>query len=124
MYSCVVLVHYLERGVDVTQSCKKCGSTNTYWHEDHPDTGMDEMVLRCRDCDKKIKPLPFSFRVRERIEIWFHHVWGLLVIRNLFKVARWSADRTFGYCSWCGRQPGFNSSVSRKGLRCADCRNV
>ena len=30
------------------------------------------------------------------------------------RMLKWSAGR----CSWCGAQPGFQSSMSRKGLRC------
>jgi len=30
--------------------CKKCGSSDTYWREIHPDTGFDEIVLCCKAC--------------------------------------------------------------------------
>jgi DNA-directed RNA polymerase subunit M/transcription elongation factor TFIIS len=30
--------------------CPKCGENNAYYKEIHPDTGMDEIVLRCPDC--------------------------------------------------------------------------
>ncbi len=103
--------------------CEKCGSTNTYWHEDHPDTGMDEMVLICNDCKPKSIPLPWSFRMREKLSIKWKKIWGPCVVRNIFRLARWSTKRTHGYCTWCGSQPGFVSSYSGKGLRCAKCVN-
>lgn len=43
----------------MSDKCKKCGSTDTYWREEHPDTGMDEMVLVCRVCE----PMPWTIRV-------------------------------------------------------------
>jgi predicted nucleic-acid-binding Zn-ribbon protein len=30
--------------------CPKCGSTNTYFKEIHPDTSFNDIVLKCRDC--------------------------------------------------------------------------
>lgn len=33
-----------------TRECPKCKGQNAYAHEKHPDTGYDEMVLRCPDC--------------------------------------------------------------------------
>lgn len=102
--------------------CQKCGSDNIYWREEHPDTGMDEMVMVCRDCAPEILPLPWKFIMREKLSMKWHYVWGY-VIRGLFKLARWATNQTFGYCSWCGSQPGFSSSVSRKGLRCSGCQD-
>ena len=49
--------------------CPECGSVNTYWREEYPETGMDEMVLVCRDCEPEPKPLPWTFRVREKERI-------------------------------------------------------
>ena len=102
----------------VNEKCLKCGSTNTYWHEEHPDTGMDEMVLRCRDCVKKTQRLPWSFRMREKIRnncrAWFARA----VVDRLFRLARWSARYGSGRCTWCGCQPGFQSQYNGKGLRC------
>lgn len=113
-------VHYVKGQVGMISEarCDKCGGTNIYWREEHPDTGMDEMVMVCRDCKPKVKPLPLSFKIRENISIWWSRHLGRYVVRNLFRLARWSAKRTNGYCTWCGAQPGFSSSVSRKGLRC------
>jgi len=102
--------------------CEKCGGVNTYWREEHPDTGMDEMVKVCRDCEPDIKPLPWSFRMREKLSLWFQPIYGRLVIRPLFRLTRKSTKYTYGYCSWCGRQPGFSSSISHKGLRCTGCQ--
>lgn len=107
--------------VDTAVICKKCGGTNTYWREEHPDTGMDEMVQVCRDCKPKAKALPWQFRLREKLSMKWKRAWGKYVIKPLFKLARWSTRKTYGYCTWCGRQPGFSSSVSRKGLRCTGC---
>jgi hypothetical protein len=101
--------------------CKKCGSSDTYWTEKHPDTGMDEFVLVCRLCKPKPKKMRFRFIMKEKISIKWHGIYGKYVVRKLFKLARKSTRYTFGYCSWCGRQPGFASSISRKGLRCTDC---
>lgn len=36
------------------------------------------------------------------------------VMRAMRRVLRWSGTR----CSWCGRDCGFESTYSRKGLRC------
>lgn len=102
--------------------CKKCGGVNTCWHEDHPDTGMNEMILVCQDCRPRVISLPLLFRVRESISIKWKQVWGRYVVKKLFRVARWSTTKTSGYCTWCGSQPGFNSSISRKGLRCTKCQ--
>jgi hypothetical protein len=99
------------------EACEKCGGTNTYYTEIHPDTGMDEIVLRCRDCARKIKRLPLRFRAREWVEIRFNRVWSRVVSR-LFRLARWAARKGGYRCTWCGAMPGFNSSISRKGLRC------
>jgi len=104
-----------------SDKCEKCGGTNTYWREEHPDTGMDEMVLVCRDCKPKTYKLPLSFRLKEAMSIKWRKIWGPLVVQRLFRLARWSSRKTFGYCTWCGGQPGFESSVSRKGLRCTRC---
>ena len=32
------------------QKCPKCKQNKARWVEDHPDTDMNEMVLRCLDC--------------------------------------------------------------------------
>lgn len=37
------------------------------------------------------------------------------MMRAARRMLRWSLGR----CSWCGGNPGFSSSISRKGLRCA-----
>jgi len=99
--------------------CKKCNGANTYWREDHPDTGMDEMVLACRDCESKIARLPWKFRMREKLSIKWKKIWGRYIVQRLFRLARWSTRQTHGYCTWCGSQPGFSSEISQKGLRCA-----
>jgi hypothetical protein len=39
-----------------THPCPKCHSQNAYYHEAHPDTGYDEMVLRCPDCRQDSDP--------------------------------------------------------------------
>lgn len=39
-------------------------------------------------------------------------VWLLMLSR---RILTWSKYR----CSWCGRDPGMNSVISRKGLRCS-----
>lgn len=104
--------------------CKNCGGTNTYWREEHADTGMDEMVLVCRDCTPKSLKLPLSYRIREKLSIKWRQIWGPYVVQNLFRIARWSTKQTHGYCTWCGSQPGFSSSVSRKGLRCTKCEKL
>ena len=109
--------------VEMKTACKKCGGTNTYWREEHPDTGMDEVVLVCKDCQPKIHTLPLWFRVREKLSIKWKYSVGGYIVRVLFKLARLSTGQTYGYCTWCGRQPGFASSYSRKGLRCADCQD-
>lgn len=36
----------------------------------------------------------------------------------LLKAGRRCLKESLGRCSWCGLDPGFSSSVSRKGLRC------
>ena len=38
------------------RECPECHRTNAYIHEIHPDTGMDEMILRCPDCRKDFEP--------------------------------------------------------------------
>lgn len=45
---------------------------------------------------------------------WFATWLGLLLLRGGRRLLRWSLGR----CSWCGANPGFQSTVSRKGLRC------
>ncbi len=108
-------------------TCSKCGGTNTYYAEEHADTGMDEMVLRCRDCANVAPKLPLKFRVREWLSIRFDRTWGKLVAR-LFRLARWAARKGGDSCTWCGARPGFSSTVSRKGLRCStlgrDCTDM
>ena len=32
------------------QQCPKCKQNKAQWVEDHPDTDMNEMVLRCLNC--------------------------------------------------------------------------
>lgn len=102
--------------------CTKCGSKNTYWREQHPDTGMDEMVLVCADCEKEKPKLPFSFLLKEKINIKFNNWWDKQIVSRLFKIAR-KAARKAGYrCTWCGSDPGFESSyIGGKGLRCDSC---
>lgn len=39
---------------------------------------------------------------------------GLALLSAARRLLRWSGGR----CSWCGANPGFQSTVSRKGLRC------
>lgn len=39
---------------------------------------------------------------------------GLFTLRLGRRLLKWSGV----YCSWCGGNPGFDSSYSRKGLRC------
>lgn len=39
---------------------------------------------------------------------------GLFLFTAGRKLIKWSGK----YCSYCGRDPGFDSSYSRKGLRC------
>lgn len=39
---------------------------------------------------------------------------GLAMLRRGRKLLAWIGGR----CSWCGADPGFQSAVSRKGLRC------
>ena len=34
--------------------CPKCGMTNAYYKEIHPDTDMIEIVLYCPDCKNEI----------------------------------------------------------------------
>lgn len=101
------------------EKCNVCGSKNTYYHEEHPDTGMDEIVLRCRDCEAKKPKLPLRFRVREFLSIKFNSFWGKRIVSPLFKLARWTARKGGNRCTWCGAQPGFSSSYSSKGLRCS-----
>ena len=107
-------------------TCGKCGGNNMYWHEAHPDTGMDEMELRCHDCEAKRPKLPLSFRLREWWTIKWKTWWGHHVVRRLFKIARLSARKGGYRCTWCGSEPGFSSCfVGGKGLRCmgidSDC---
>lgn len=40
--------------------CPKCGIKDGYIHEDHPDTGMDEMVGKCRACGHEGNPSEFK----------------------------------------------------------------
>ena len=44
---------------------------------------------------------------------------GLMFLRLGRRCLRWSGGR----CSWCGRNPGFQSVVSRRGLRCDECND-
>ena len=39
---------------------------------------------------------------------------GVKMLRTGRKLLKWSAGR----CSWCGANPGFDSIMSGKGLRC------
>lgn len=47
-----------------------------------------------------------------------------LIIRAMRRVLRMTGTR----CTWCGADPGFQSSISRKGLRCngygRDCEDL
>lgn len=36
------------------RTCPKCNGNNAYVHEKHPDTGMDEMIIRCPDCNSDL----------------------------------------------------------------------
>lgn len=33
-----------------THRCPECGKSNCVVHEEHPDTDMNEMILKCPDC--------------------------------------------------------------------------
>lgn len=103
--------------------CKKCGSENTYWREEHPDTGMDEMVLVCVTCEIKKPKIPFSFLLKEKISIKFGNFWDKQIVSRLFRIARKAARSAGHRCTWCGSNPGFNSSyICGKGLRCESCK--
>jgi hypothetical protein len=109
--------------MSINQICKKCGGHDTYWREEHADTGMDEHVLVCRDCEGKPAPLPLSFRLREKAQIRFGKVWGKEVVSRLFRLARWAAKQGHGRCTWCGAEPGFSSVYAGgKGLRCSSSK--
>ena len=103
--------------------CEECGSENTYWHEEHPGTGMDEMVLRCSDCEgKKQKPSALWWRwfhFKEMIAMWWSERKGR--VGNWFMRTGRSIHRTgTSRCTWCGSQPGFASCYKGgKGLRCS-----
>jgi hypothetical protein len=49
-------------------------------------------------------------KVARNLVTWF----ALILLGRSRSMLRWSAGR----CSWCGGNPGFNSRMSRKGLRC------
>ena len=53
-------------GTMVKLKCETCGSREIYWVEEHPDTGMDEMVLRCKKCESRKPKLPLRFRASDR----------------------------------------------------------
>ena len=44
---------------------------------------------------------------------------GLWCLNRGRKLLRWSMGR----CSWCGRNCGFDSVISSKGLRCTKCQD-
>lgn len=60
-----------------------------------------------------------SWRIRKQIANA-----AAALIRAMRRVLRWTGTR----CSWCGRDCGFESSYSRKGLRCngftRDCQDL
>lgn len=105
------------------EKCKTCGGSNTYYREAHADTGLDEIELRCLDCEAKIPKLPLSFRLKEKASIIHHRLWGRFVIKPLLRLMRWSTKQTFGYCHICGCEAGFRSSYSKEGFFCTECRN-
>lgn len=39
---------------------------------------------------------------------------GRFLLRAARRCFKWGC----GHCTWCGSRPGFDSTVSRKGLRC------
>lgn len=109
-------------------TCKECGGDNTYWYEEHADTGMDEMVLRCRDCEAKERE---KWKKSQGMwcVIWANMKWNIKckfrwwlcrnITPHLFRLARWAARHSADTCTWCGRNPGFSSMhVGGKGLRC------
>lgn len=60
-----------------------------------------------------------SWAVRKRI--------GAIGARAI-RLGRWLCRKGSARCTWCGRECGFDSSISRKGLRCAglyrDCQEM
>jgi hypothetical protein len=57
------------------------------------------------------------YRSRERAGYFIKKRVALIAVAFIHgarRVLRWTGTR----CSWCGADPGFQSSYSRKGLRC------